>query len=158
MIKIWRGKCFPPVQQADLPHLFYPQILKCHRAVLQISVVTVGLYGEPGSTQHSTPAILRNTFPGVPTDPDLPHLRKENTFNLHTYSGKHRSRQRKKKFHLCNFFFFLTEKELNVTTPLDANLHREKKNQKTQINYVKWNQPNKKWKLDVFTVQSSHHL
>lgn len=29
---------------------------------------------------------------------------------------------------------------------------------KTQINYVKWNQPNKKWKLDVFTVQSSHHL
>lgn len=29
---------------------------------------------------------------------------------------------------------------------------------KNEINYVKWNQPNKKWKLDVFTVQSSHHL
>lgn len=32
------------------------------------------------------------------------------------------------------------------------------KKPKKQINYVKWNQSNKKWKLDVFTVLSSHHL
>lgn len=128
--------------------------LKCHRAVLQINVVTVGLYGETGSIQHWTPAILRNTFPVALTGPDLPHLTEENIFNLHTYSGKDKSGQRKKSFICAVLGFFLTEKEINVATPLDANLHRRKKKK----NYVKWNQPNKKWKLDVFTVQSSHHL
>lgn len=60
----------------------------------------------------------------------------------------------KKKVSFMQFHFFITEKEIKVATALDANLHRKK----TQLNYVKWNQPNKKWKLDVFTVQSSHHL
>lgn len=111
--------------------------LKCHRAVLQINVVTVGLYGETGSIQHSTPAILRNTFPVAPTGPDLPHLTEESIFNLHTYSGKDKSGQRKKSFICAVLGFFLTEKEINVATPLDANLHRRKKKTTNKLCQVK---------------------
>lgn len=54
------------------------------------------------------------------------------------------------------FYFFSDWKGNNCCNTTRCKPTQEKK--KTQINYVKWNQPNKKWKLDVFTVQSSHHL
>lgn len=64
---------------------------------------------------------------------------------------------KEKKVSFMQFHFFSSWKGNKCCNTTGCKPTRGKKS-KNQINYVKWNQSNKKWKLDVFTVLSSHHL